>query len=163
MEHVDIQQAGEIISQAKQLARKYKDLTGKPLGITGEVAEYEAARILGLELCHARQEGYDAIAQSDGKMRRVQIKARCVRDLKSGQRLGKIRLDCEWDIVLLVILDVNFEPQLMYEAYRSDVEMAIRKPGSKSRNERGQLSIGQFKPIAKKVWEKSNLPGISSE
>ena len=43
------------------LAREYYRLTGKPLGITGEVDEYEAARILSVELTPARQAGYDAI------------------------------------------------------------------------------------------------------
>lgn len=40
----------DILSEAKKLAQEYRALTGKPLGVTGEVAEYEAARILGLEL-----------------------------------------------------------------------------------------------------------------
>ena len=40
-----------VLKQAKRLAQTYRQLTGKPLGITGEVAEYEAARILrGLTL-----------------------------------------------------------------------------------------------------------------
>lgn len=34
-----------ILRDAKVLARRYYHLTGKPLGVTGEVAEYEAARI----------------------------------------------------------------------------------------------------------------------
>lgn len=39
----------------KSLAREYYRLTGKPLGITGEVAEYKAARVLGVELTSARR------------------------------------------------------------------------------------------------------------
>jgi hypothetical protein len=35
----------EILRAAKRLAQEYRTLTGKPLGITGEVAEYEAARL----------------------------------------------------------------------------------------------------------------------
>ena len=50
-----------ILRQAKTLALEYRRLTGKPLGITGEVAEYEAAQILGVELTPARQAGYDAV------------------------------------------------------------------------------------------------------
>lgn len=50
----------KILREAKILAPQYRGLTGKPLGITGEVAEYEAARILGAELTAARQAGYDA-------------------------------------------------------------------------------------------------------
>jgi hypothetical protein len=38
----------EVLREAKVLARRYYDLTGKPLGITGEVAEYEAAMKLNL-------------------------------------------------------------------------------------------------------------------
>ncbi len=50
-----------ILSKAKKLAREYRALTGRPLGITGEVAEYEAARIMRLKLTPARTAGYDAI------------------------------------------------------------------------------------------------------
>lgn len=45
----------EVLADAKALAKKYRKLTGKPLGITGEVAEFSAAQILGLELAGARQ------------------------------------------------------------------------------------------------------------
>ena len=51
----------ELLREAKRLAQEYRQLTGKPLGITGEVVEYGAARILGLTLTPALQDGYDAI------------------------------------------------------------------------------------------------------
>jgi hypothetical protein len=38
----------EVLNEAKSLARRFRKLTGKPLGITGEVAEFSAAQILGL-------------------------------------------------------------------------------------------------------------------
>jgi len=53
-------------------------VTGKPLGITGEVAEYEVARILGVQLTPARNAGYDATENVNGRMRRLQIKGRCL-------------------------------------------------------------------------------------
>jgi hypothetical protein len=52
-------EVGQILSEAKILAKKYKSLTGKPLGITGEIAEFSAAHALGLELSEARQPGYE--------------------------------------------------------------------------------------------------------
>ena len=52
---------GQIIDQARDAAVAYYRLTGKSLGITGEVGEYEAARLLGLTLAEAREPGYDAI------------------------------------------------------------------------------------------------------
>jgi len=68
----------QILGEAKRLAQQYRAVTGKPLGITGEVAEYEAARILGVELTPARQAGYDALEHRNGKTRRLQIKGRCL-------------------------------------------------------------------------------------
>ncbi|MEG9884372.1 MAG: hypothetical protein V6Z86_07105, partial [Hyphomicrobiales bacterium] len=64
---------GEILARAKQAAVDYYRLTGKPLGITGKIGEYEAARLLGLTLADTRTPGYDATDESG---LRYQIKAR---------------------------------------------------------------------------------------
>src|SRR5215212_3899809 len=91
----------DLLGEAKKLAQEYRVLTGKPLGITGEVAEYEAARILGVELTPARQAGYDALETNGGLVRKLQIKGRCLLDdCKPGQRLGSIQIEKEWDAVL---------------------------------------------------------------
>lgn len=140
----------DILEQAKQLAARYKKLTGKPLGITGEIAEFNAASLLNLELAEARTAGYDATG-SDG--RKVQIKGRCLpENAKPGQRLGSIRLDHEWDTVLLVLMDETFNVQEMWEARRPEIEEALLAPGSKARNERGALAVSKFKQIGLKVW-----------
>ena len=94
--------------------------------------------------------GYDAVAPDD---RRVQIKARCILpDAKAGQRVGSIRLDHEWDTVALILMNEDFEPLEIYEAERRDIEEALLRPGSKARNERGALSVRQFKAIADLRW-----------
>ena len=144
-----------ILGEAKRLAQEYRRLTGRPLGITGEVAEYEAACILGLELTPARQAGYDALERVNGRTRRLQIKGRCVlSDSKPGQRLGAIRIEKDWDAVLLVILDQNFEAMEIYEAERPAVVAALAAPGSKARNERGALAVSKFKAISKLRWRR---------
>ena len=61
----------EVLREAKALAQEYRSLTGKPLGVTGEVAKYEAARILKLDLTPARNAGYDATEIADGIPRRL--------------------------------------------------------------------------------------------
>src|SRR5262245_31225302 len=92
----------ELLGHAKKLAQEYRKITGKPLGITGEIAEYEAARLLKLELAPARQAGFDAIEIGNGQGRKLQIKGRCILDdSKPGQRIGSIRTDKDWDAVLL--------------------------------------------------------------
>ncbi len=146
----------KLLSEAKRIAREYRQLTGKPLGITGEIAEYEAARILGVELMPARQPGYDAIEKNDGKCRRLQVKGRCLlEDSKPGQRLGSIRIEKKWDAVLMVLLDQNFEATEIYEAERPAIIEALQAPpGSKARNERGALGISKFKSIGRLRWRR---------
>jgi hypothetical protein len=56
-----------ILAKAKRLAREYRALTGKPLGVTGEVAEYEAARLLELHLLPAGTRAFDAL-RNDGRL-----------------------------------------------------------------------------------------------
>lgn len=146
----------DILAEAKKLAQEYHALTGKPLGVTGEVAEYEAARILGLELTPARQAGYDAVRPLDG--RRFQIKGRCILPRsKPGQRLGSIDIAKEFDAVLMVLLDSNFDALEIYEADRSVVIGALIAPGSKSRNERGALGVSKFKSIGHRCWTRGGV------
>jgi hypothetical protein len=146
----------QILAAAKGLAQEYRTLTGKPLGVTGEIAEYEAARILGLTLAPPREPGYDAIELVNGSKRRLQIKGRCLLDPKKpGQRIGRIRLDHNCDAVLLVLLDNNFEALEIYEAIWADVVAALTAPGSRARNERGALAVSKFKSIALLRWRRA--------
>lgn len=143
----------ELLGEAKRIAREYSDLTDKPLGVTGEVAEYEAARILKVKLSPARQSGYDAIRKKGGREEKLQIKGRRFTPAsKPSQRIGSIDLAKEFDVVLLVLLDEDYEPTAIYEAERRVVEKALKAPGSKARNERGQLSTSKFKSIGSLIW-----------
>jgi len=144
-----------LLAKAKGLARQYYVLTGKPLGVTGEVAEYEAARLLGVKLTPARQAGYDAVELCDGHERRLQLKGRCLQEhSKPGQRLGQIQVKRKWDAVLMVLLDHRFEATKIYEAKRRAVLAALKKPGSKARNDRGALTVSKFIAIGTLRWER---------
>lgn len=147
----------EVLRQAKRLAQEYRELTGKPLGITGEVAEYEAAKHLSIKLAPARHAGYDATDET--ARRTYQIKGRCVLPgCKPSQRLGAIDITKEFDGVLLVLLDKNFDATHIYEADRAAVIEALIRPGSRARNERGTMSVSLFKKIGRKRWERSGKP-----
>ena len=144
-----------VLAEAKKLARRYRALTGKPLGVTGEVAEFEAARLLGLELVPARQAGYDAIRTEEGRRVTLQIKGRCILPgSKSGQRMGTIDVDKPFDAVLLVLMDEALDATAIYEADREPVIAALTAPGSRSRNERGALGVSKFKSIGRLVWQR---------
>ena len=148
-EPVDLDALGGVINAVIQLAIRYREITGKPLGMTGEVGEFHAAKLLGWQAAEARQPGYDAVA-SDG--RRVQIKARCIlKDSRPGQRVGQIKLDHPWDTVALVLMDGDFRPFAIYEAARADIERELSRPGSKSEMSAAP-GVGKFRAIAAMVW-----------
>ena len=151
-ETLDTAALRSVIRDAKEIAKRYRNLTDKPLGITGEVGEFTAAELMNLRLTGARQPGYDAVAP-DGHY--IQIKARCVLpESKKSQRVGSIRLKHEWDTVMLILMDGDFEPLEIYEAKRPDIERELTRPGSKARNVRGSLSVSRFKSIALLAWSK---------
>ena len=150
----------QILARAKHAAVDYHRLTGKPLGITGEVGEYEAARLLGLTLVAARVPGYDA---TDEVGLRYQIKSRAVPDPKraNSQRLGSIKSAQEWDAVVVVLMNRALETQEIWKAERDVVIAALAAPGSKARNERGALSVSKFKQIGTRVWPEPDEPKAS--
>lgn len=145
----DSQRIREILNDAKRLAVEYYRLTGKPLGVTGEVAEYVAAETLGLKLVPARTYGYDALRGSE----RIQIKGRAHgKKTDSGQKIGTIRKDAPCDLVMLVLLDnATLDPREIWEASFEAVTRRLNVLGSKARN-RGVLSVPEFKAIAARAW-----------
>jgi len=146
----------EILASVRPLAAEYYRLTGKPLGVTGEVAEQYAAEYLGLTLADARTAGYDAIRHSPVGSEFIQIKGRAFGDEANvAQRLGAMRSAASCDKVVVVLLsNQTLEPREMWEAPIGAVAGRLAEPGSKVRNERGALSIGDFKrlPGVCKVW-----------
>lgn len=152
-ENAQARRVREILAAVKPLAAEYYQLTGKPLGVTGEVAEYVAAELLCLELAPPRTKGYDAVRQTPAGPVRVQIKGRAYGEKANrSQRLGTIKRDADCDTVLLVLLDnLTLEPREIWEASYRDVKNRLAVPGSKSR-ERGALGVPEFKKLAERVW-----------
>jgi hypothetical protein len=145
----------KLIAQARQLAAEYRRTMGKPLpGISTEIAEFDAMRLLGLEPRDAGGEGgYDAVDPGRGN-KRIQIKARTIFDEeKGGQRVGQLKLGQEWDSVILVLMDESYEPYEIYEADRADLEDFVDQSSS-SRAKRGALSVARFKIIGRLLWDR---------
>lgn len=145
-----------LLKQAKELAVAYYKITEKPLGVTGEVAEYGAAQKLGLILAPARTAFYDAYREEGDKRETFQINGRAVtRDDKYRGRVPKINCDGSFDAVLLVLLDkATFDAIEIWRAERQAVIARLSAPGSKARNERHSMGIAQFKSIpgARRIW-----------
>lgn len=141
-----------LLKEVKLLGARYYCLTGKPLGVTAEVAELEAAAKLGLQLCPPRTAWYDAIEPSSG--RRVQIKGKAVlaHDRYRGM-CSAIKCGGPLDEVALVLLDrESLEPLEIWLASEQDVANRIAGLEAVRRRQSGTLAVTQFKSIAKLVW-----------
>lgn len=152
----------KLIAQARQLAAEYRRTMGKPLpGVSTEIAEFDAVRLLGLEPRPPGGEaGYDAIDPHRGN-KRIQIKARTIFDEdKGGQRVGQLKLGQEWDSVILVLMDESYEPYEIYEADRPDLEDFVDQSNS-SRAKRGAISVARFKVIGRLLWDR--VGGLDAE
>jgi hypothetical protein len=139
-----------ILADAKNVAIRYKNKTKKPLGITGEIAELEAAYLLQLDLMPPRHPGYDATEIVNGATRRLQIKGRCLpKDHKPGHRIGSINTKKEFDAVLLVLLDEDFNAKIIYEATHDAVVKELQTIRPKAKRVRNDMSIEKFISISK--------------
>ena len=147
------EQIAALVSQIRPIAAQYYRLTGKPLGVTGEIAEHHAANLLKLELAPARTSGFDAIRRGNSGIERIQIKGRAISDKpKAGQRLGTIKRYAACDVVMLVLLsNETLEAVEIWEASMSDVLELLNETDANSRK-RGSLAITTYKRKARRVW-----------
>lgn len=144
--------AEEILRDVKALAIEYYAATGKPLGVTGEIAEVEAARLLGLQLADARSPGFDALDPATTPARRLQIKGRRIGPTGTWGRVPSINTDHDFDTVMLVLLHADYSVSEIWEAARDAVIARLDAPGSKARNERRSMAVAQFRTIATRIW-----------
>jgi hypothetical protein len=140
------QELKSVVQLAKKAAIEYYKLTKKPLGITGEIGELIAASELDLELAKPRTIGYDA--EKEGI--RYQIKTRANhKKTKSfyNQRTSKINIEADWDKLVLVLLDDNYELTELAVFDKEKITKELQKPGSRARSEKNTLSIRELKNI----------------
>jgi len=147
----------KLMLEARKLAVNFRQATGKPLGISNEIAVHDVIRLMHLEAVTAGGNGgYDAIGTGERAGKRIQIKGRSVSsESKSSQRIGQIKQDKEWDSIMLILLDDAYEPLEIYEADRQPIMEVVIQTSHKRRN-RGALSLARFQKIGKLVWRDEN-------
>lgn len=143
----------KLIAEARRIAAAYRRATGRSLaGVSAEICQHDAARLLDLELCQPPAGGYDAVGRGARAGRRIQIKGRAIFDeTRGGHRIGQLRLEREWDSVVLVLMDENFEPFEIHEAERADIERDLETSASR-RRARGAMSVARFRHLGRLVW-----------
>ena len=152
----------KLIAQARQLAADYRRAMGKPLpGVSNEIAEHDAIRLLGLtpRPPHA-ESGYQATDPARGN-KRIQIKSRTIfNESKGGQRIGQLNLERDWDSLLVVLMNEDYEPYEIYEVERQDL-LEYAHQSSEARSRRGAMSVARIKVIGRLVWTREE--GIEPE
>lgn len=150
---MDLYSIDKLMHETRQLAAKYHQTTGNTLPVTGEIARFDVAKALNLDLIEDQTLGYDALGTVGNKQVRVLIKGRVIfESSRSSARIGQVKPDDRWDDVVLVLFDDNYEPMEMYLATTDDIVDALdTKPDSKNKK-RGAMSVAQFKIIGQLVW-----------
>lgn len=144
-----------LLAETRRLAADYRAATGKVLPVSAEIAVYDAIRLLGLEPAPAGS-AHDAERVRDGVRERVLVKGRVVFDpQRGGQRLGQLKLDRDWEVLVVVLLDSRYEPTELIEVPRAAIEETLGADGpSAARSRRGALSVARARIIGERVWSR---------
>ncbi len=143
----------KLISEARHLAAEYRRTTGQPLGISSEIAQHDACNLLNLEPVKDASCGFDAIGRGDRQGLHIQIKGRVIFDeAKKNQRIGQLKVEQDWDSIMLVLMDENYETESIYEVDRDVLLEALNDQTGSNRSKRGAMSVAKFKNLASLVW-----------
>lgn len=152
----------KLMHETRQLAAKYRETTGTVLPVTGEIARFDAAKALALNLIDEPGSAIDAIGTGDREGQKVLIKGRVIFDsTRSSPRVGQLNTDQDWDLVVLVLFDDQYQAEEIYQASREEVAEAMADKENSNRKKRGAMSIAQFKIIGQRVWTRET--GVEQE
>ncbi len=147
----------KLMAEARRLAADYRRATGKTLPVTAEIAVHDAIRLLGLAAAPGDAVGYDAIRTCGDEDTRIQVKGRVIFDEnKSGQRIGQIRLNQDWDSIVLVLMDEDYETTEVYEVFRDEICDLLEEIENSRRSKRGAISVARFKIIGRLIWSREH-------
>jgi len=91
---MSIYSVDKLISEARRLAKEYREATGKILAITGEITINDAIRLLKMSPAPDDTDGYDATLSFNGENLRIKIKGRAIVNAqRSGHQLGQLKLE----------------------------------------------------------------------
>lgn len=143
----------KLTEEARRLAREYREATGKTLPVTAEIAVNDAIRLLQLKANDSSDVGYDAVMERDGQPLRIQIKGRAIFKPKGGYRIGQLKTDQNWDAILLVLMNDQFETDEIYFCQRDELQEYL---DAKPENRKGAMSVARFRNIGSLIWSKEN-------
>lgn len=133
-----------------ELARAYKRMFGRTLGLTDELGELHACEVRHLDRASAGMTGYDAV---DAEGRRVQIKTRSPRKGGHVNPVGRVGRFHSWDFdyALLVLLDREYRVDAILQAERAKLQ-ALQ---ANVRNPNVGITVSAFIRVADRVYDGS--------
>ena len=145
----------KLITETRRIAKEYRLATGKTLPVTPEIAINDAISILDMKPNEEKVPGYDAtFIQGDEKIK-VQIKGRVIfNGKKQGHRIGQLKVEQEWDAIILVIMNDDFMPDEIYMAKREEILAELEE--KKKNNKKGAMTVAKFKLISELLWTEQN-------
>ena len=130
-----------LVKQAIRAAIAYENMTGRKLGITGEVGEVLVCKSLGLALLLDQiSPGIDAVDPKNGE--KYQIKTRRGDTASPGARIGTFSKH-KFDYAVLAILNEKYELVELYKTTAKKIEPILQR--HKKRNP----PLRQFKRVAR--------------
>ena len=159
-----------LMAQTRKLASDYRNETGQALPVTEELARFDGVTLLKLKKIEGH-EGVDAVSTEvlkEGELpkSRFLIKGRVIfKGGKARQKLGKLSLAADWNQLLMVIYNAEYQPTHIYQVARETIEQELAKV---SVDKRGSMTVAKYKAIGDLIWDSQNLPsdtaveGISS-
>lgn len=148
----------KLMTETRRLAVEFKKTTGQALPVSGELAIYDAMRLLALTKPELPLAGVDALGQANWLGRRFQIKSRVLFEEQSSKpRVGQLNLDGQWDWVLLVLFDAEYQPLAIYSMDRPQLEALFQ---DSTKNRRGALTVARFRAVGQKVWARPSADAI---
>ncbi len=143
----------KLIAETRRIAKEYRLATGKTLPVTPEIAINDAISILDLLPNDENIPGYDAIYARGEERLKVQIKGRTIfSEKKQGHRIGQLKIEQQWDAIILMIMNADFMPEEIYMAKR---DVILHELEEKS-NKKGAMTLAKFKIISELLWTEQN-------
>ena len=148
---MSVYQVEKLMEETRRVAAEFRKATGQTLPVGPELARFDAIRLLKLDSPPEELSGVDAISNDN---QRYQIKNRVVfDDSKSGHRIGQLNFDGDWNTLLLVLLDEDYNTTEIYQMDRETAVSAVDELNNDTRKKRGPMSVAKFKAIGTLAWD----------
>ena len=118
---------GLLMEQTRLVAADFHKSTGQALPVTAELARFDAIDKLCLQKLDGEL-GVDAIDASDSQEKYL-IKGRVIfKGGKARQKLGQLSLEGDWEFLLMVLYDADYQLTQIFKIDRKTIEQELNLP-----------------------------------